>query len=97
MKAKKKPATGGPGTLVQRGSIERRIYFVRGQTVMLDIDLAALYRVPTKVFNQAVRRNILRFPADFMFQLTSLECENLRSTNCDLKLGRTPLSAVCLF
>lgn len=46
---------------------------------MADTDLAVLYRVPTGAFNQAVRRNILRFPADFMFQLTSEESENLRS------------------
>ncbi len=46
---------------------------------MTDQDLAVLYRVPTKAFNQAVRRNMPRFPADFMFQLTSDEGENLRS------------------
>ena len=46
---------------------------------MIDTDLATLYRVPTKAFNQAVRRNIPRFPADFMFQITSEESENLRS------------------
>jgi hypothetical protein len=46
---------------------------------MLDRDLAALYEVPTKVFNQAVRRNLERFPQDFMFQLSDDEAENLRS------------------
>lgn len=46
---------------------------------MLDSDLADLYQVPTKVLNQAVRRNLDRFPADFMFQLTEEEVENLRS------------------
>ena len=46
---------------------------------MIDDDLAVLYRVPTKVFNQAIRRNMPRFPADFMFQLTSEETDNLRS------------------
>jgi hypothetical protein len=64
---------------VQRASIERRIYIVRGQKVLIDNDLALLYRVPTKIFNQAVRRNMARFPADFMFQLSSDETENLRS------------------
>jgi len=65
--------------MVRNPSIERKIYHIRGEQVMIDIDLAILYRVPTKVFNQAVRRNILRFPADFMFQLTYAEAENLRS------------------
>ncbi len=60
-------------------SIERRIYFVRRQKVLLDFDLAALYQVSTKAFNQAVRRNLARFPADFIFQLTPEEAENLRS------------------
>jgi hypothetical protein len=64
---------------VRRAYIEKRIYFVRSQRVIVDTDLATLYRVPTKVFNQAVRRNMLRFPADFMFQLTSDETDNLRS------------------
>jgi hypothetical protein len=59
--------------------IERRIYFVRGKKVMIDTDLADLYRVATGTLNQAVRRNALRFPEDFMFQLTGDEVENLRS------------------
>src|SRR5438105_2030373 len=58
--------------------IERRIYLIRGQKVMLDSDLAELYEVPTKVLNQAVRRNARRFPEDFMFQLTA-EADALRS------------------
>ena len=52
---------------------------VRGQRVMLDADLATLYRVPTKALVQAVRRNALRFPGDFMFRLTDGEAEGLRS------------------
>ena len=59
-------------------SIERRIYLIRSQKVMLDSDLAELYQVPTKSLNLAVRRNPDRFPADFMFQLTKEEFENLR-------------------
>ena len=59
--------------------IERRIYLICGHKVMLDSDLAELYQVPTKVLNQAVRRNLARFPADFMFQLPSAEAESLRS------------------
>ncbi len=53
--------------------IETKIYEIRGQKVMLDYDLAELYNVLTKVLNQAVKRNIKRFPKDFMFQLTSKE------------------------
>ena len=59
--------------------IERRIYPIRRQKVMLDSDLAELYGVPTKVFNQAVIRNKERFPEDFMFQLSSEEWSDLRS------------------
>ncbi len=53
--------------------IQRKIYEIRGQKVILDRDLAALYQVETKVLNQAVKRNIERFPDDFMFQLTPKE------------------------
>jgi hypothetical protein len=58
--------------------IERRIYLIRGQKVMLDSDLAELYQVTTGNLNLAVRRNLDRFPEDFMFQLTREEFENLR-------------------
>ena len=58
--------------------IEQRILLVRGQKVMLDADLAALYGVETKQLVRAVKRNILRFPEDFMFQLSNDEFENLR-------------------
>jgi len=59
--------------------IEKMIYVIRDQKVMFDSDLAELYEVETKVLNQAVKRNISRFPSDFMFQLTTKEGENLRS------------------
>jgi len=59
--------------------IENLILLIRGQKVMLDADLAELYDVETKVFNQAVKRNIKRFPEDFMFELTEKEVEILRS------------------
>lgn len=55
-------------------SIESLIYEIRGQKVMLDKDLAKLYGVETKMLNQAVKRNIKRFPEDFMFQLTKDKC-----------------------
>jgi len=53
--------------------IEERIFLIRGQKVMLDRDLASLYGVETRIMNQAVRRNIKRFPDDFMFELTREE------------------------
>src|SRR5258705_4797833 len=58
--------------------IERRIYLIRGQKVMIDEDLAELYGVPTKRLNQQVSRNRKRFPDDFMFRLNKTEAENLR-------------------
>jgi len=64
--------------LVVMASIEAKILLIRGQKVMLDADLAELYEVETKVLNQAVKRNIERFPDDFMFQLTAEEFANLR-------------------
>ena len=60
-------------------SIQNRIYELRGERVMLDFDLAALYETETRIFNQAVKRNIKRFPKDFMFQLTRQEWANLKS------------------
>ena len=59
--------------------IQSKIYEIRGQKVMLDFDLAILYQVETRVLNQAVKRNIKRFPPDFMFQLTTDEWEILKS------------------
>jgi ORF6N domain len=59
-------------------SIQNRIYEIRGERVMLDFDLAALYEVETRVLNQAVKRNSKRFPDDFMFQLTMAEYEALK-------------------
>lgn len=82
-------------------SIQNRIYAIRGERVMLDLDLASLYEVETRVLNQAVKRNSKRFPIDFMFQLTKAEFEQmrfqmdnlkahdpLRSQNVTLKTGR---------
>ena len=68
--------------------IESRILLLRGEKVMLDDDLAVLYGVETKALNQAVRRNIERFPEDFMFQLTAEEAETLRSQTVTSKPGR---------
>jgi toxin-antitoxin system, toxin component, fic family len=65
--------------IVDNIEIQNMIYSVRGKQVMLDSDLAQLYHVETKVFNQAVKRNINRFPEHFRFQLTESEFKNLRS------------------
>ncbi|MEN3329701.1 MAG: hypothetical protein V7638_4508 [Acidobacteriota bacterium] len=66
--------------------IERRIYLIRGHKVMLDVDLAELYGVPTKALNQQVQRNRKRFPEDFMFQLTKEEAESLTSQSVTPRL-----------
>ena len=60
-------------------SIQNRIYEIRGERVMLDFDLAQLYEVETKVLNQSVKRNSQRFPGDFMFRLTPIEWQLIRS------------------
>ena len=66
-------------SLIVNEPIEQRIFLIRGKRVMADRDLALLYGVTTKVFNQSVKRNIARFPSDFMFQLTAEELKNWRS------------------
>jgi len=64
--------------LIPDEKIEKAIYLIRGEKVMLDRDLALLYGVETKVLNRAVKRNLQRFPSDFMFQLTAEEADRLR-------------------
>lgn len=74
----------------QLSIIQNKIYEFRGQKVMLDRDLAEMYGVQTKVLNQAVKRNIERFPEDFMFQLSSEETQDWRSqfvTSNAIKMG----------
>lgn len=73
--------------------IQSKIYEIRGQRVMLDFDLAELYQVETRVLNQAVKRNIERFPDDFMFQLTPEEWENMSSQIVMTSKSRRPKSA----
>ncbi|MCL4791442.1 MAG: ORF6N domain-containing protein [Gammaproteobacteria bacterium] len=75
-------------TSFSAGQIARQILLLRRRRVLLDSDLAALYGVPTKSFNQAVRRNVARFPDDFRFQLTALEWSSLRSQFVTLNAGR---------
>jgi len=65
-------------SLIPAARIESRIYLIRGQKVLLSHDLAKLYSVPVKQLNQAVKRNAERFPADFMFQLSKTEVQNLK-------------------
>ena len=66
---------------MQLQNISNKIHEIRGLKVMLDYDLAELYQVPTKSLNLSVKRNIQRFPEDFMFQLTKLEWDSLRFQN----------------
>src|SRR5271165_680311 len=73
---------------VDTDAIMRNILVIRGQRVLLDSDLAALYQVATKALTRAVRRNLGRFPADFMFQLAVEESASLRSQSGALKIGR---------
>lgn len=68
--------------LVSMERVESKIYQIRGKKVMLDVDLADLYLVTTKMLNQAVKRNLKRFPDDFMFELTKTEKGEV-VTNCD--------------
>jgi hypothetical protein len=75
-------------SLVPLERIERAILMLRGHKVMLDSDLATLYAVETKVLNQAISRNMERFPEDFMFQLTEAEAAFLKSQTVTLKTGR---------
>jgi ORF6N domain len=65
--------------MISNELVMNKVYLIRGQKVMLDRDLAELYGTETKVLNQAVKRNTGRFPEDFMFQLTAIEFENLKS------------------
>jgi len=75
-------------SLIPVERIQRAIYLIRGEKVMLDRDLALLYDVETKALNKAVRRNLERFPADFMFQLTKTEAESSRFQFGTLKRGQ---------
>ena len=78
---------GKSGIVIPVEHITQAIVVMRGHKVMLDSDLAALYEVEIRALNQAVRRNIERFPDDFMFQLTVDEAQRLRSQFVTLKPG----------
>lgn len=77
-------------------TIRQKIYEIRGQRVMLDFDLAELYQVETRVLNQSVKRNIRRFPEDFMFQLSAVEWENISSQFVMTSRAKRPKTALPL-
>jgi hypothetical protein len=77
--------------MIQIRSIQNRIFELRGERVMLDRDLAKLYETETKALNLAVKRNIGRFPSDFMFQLTKEEFDGIRFQIETLERGENPL------
>jgi len=76
--------------------IIHQIYLIRDKKVILDTHLALLYNVETKRLNEQVRRNINRFPDDFMFQLTKGRMDYLEVAKCVLKLGRKKNFAICI-
>ena len=76
-------------SLLSEETIANKIYFIRNQKVMLDADLSELYSIETKRLNEQVKRNISRFPEDFMFQLTELEFQNLKSQIATSSWGGT--------
>lgn len=76
------------GLILSEETISNTIYYIRNQKVMLDRDLAALYGIETKRLKEQVKRNINRFPEDFMFELTEEENNSLRSQFATLKKGR---------
>src|SRR5207244_2016729 len=84
----KKLSTSAHQFAIPSELVERRIYLIRGQKVMLDSDLAELYGVPTKRLNEQVKRNRKRFPLDFIWQLTVAEMESLRSQIATSNQGR---------
>ena len=77
----------------QPENLAKLVYLIRGEKVLLDADLAALYGVATKVLNQAVKRNLDRFPTDFMFQLTPEEWAGMRSQSVTSSTGSGPMKS----
>ncbi len=87
MEDKEKGSGSAAAPLVPVERIERSIFLIRGERVILDADLAELYGIETRRLNEQVRRNIERFPQDFLFQLSSEEFSNLKSHFATSKLG----------
>lgn len=84
-----------PHTETTQFDIKSMIYVVRNQQVMIDSDLAMLYQVETKRLNEAVKRNIARFPEEFRFQLTAEETESLRSQFATLNENDGQETVIC--
>jgi len=84
---RKSPAASEASNQLAMERLALMVHLIRGEKVMLDADLASLYGVQTKALNQAVQRNIDRFPQDFMFQISPDEKESLRSQFVTLKRG----------
>ena len=87
---------------LQVSTIENKIYEIRGRRVMLDIDLAEMYNVETGMLKRAVRRNMERFPADFMFELSNDEYNDLKiRLRCQFGIlesrGKYPISSLCFY
>jgi len=76
-------------SIVTQERIEKKIYLIRNQKVMIDQDLAVLYNVSTGRLNEQVKRNLEKFPIDFMFQLSKTEYDTIRSQIAILKTGFT--------
>ncbi len=83
--------TPSRGIIPKPENLASLVFAIRGEKILLDADLADLYGVATKVLNQAVKRNLERFPADFMFQLTSEEWERMRSQTVTAYPAGTPM------
>ena len=81
---------------MELSAIQSKIHEIRGCRVMLDFDLAEMYGVETRVLNQAVKRNMERFPEDFMFRLTTVEWENMSSQFVMTSRAKHPESALTL-
>ena len=74
-----------------------KIYLIREHKIMLDTDLAELYQVETRRLNEQVKRNIARFPKDFMFQLTEKKMGKLEVAKCDFKLGWSQKTTIRIY
>ena len=84
-------------SLIPIEKITGKIYLIRNEKVLIDADLAELYGVETKVLNQAVKRNLNRFPDDFMFQLSDKEFKILRSQTVTSSWGWAKIPTICIY
>ena len=90
------PKSPTTGLIISEQTIQHRIYIVRGKRVMMDQELAELYKVPTKTLNLAVKRNAKRFPDDFMCQLKGEEFLRFQFETSKQGSGGTSLFTLCL-